>query len=95
MLVSLPSGGKLENISVKTINAETETLYKADQGDKKRAVPYNIEFFWSLNGKQYNSRIVSGKYELLQCNYKATKASAREARPADFRQEEVFKNFIS
>lgn len=94
VLVSLPSGGKLENISVKTINAETETLYKADQGNKKRAVPYNIEFFWSLNGKQYNSRIVFGEnMNYYNAIYKATKASAREARPADFRQEEVFKNF--
>ncbi|REC63507.1 hypothetical protein DRF65_05270 [Chryseobacterium pennae] len=93
-LVNLPSGGKLENISMKTINAETETLYNSAQGDKKRAVPYNIEFFWSLNGKYYNSRIVFGEnMNYYNAIYKATKASAKDARPSDFRQEEVYKNF--
>lgn len=93
-VVNLPSGGKLENISVKTINAETETLYSSDHGDKKRAVPYAIEFFWSLNGKQYNSRIVFGdQMNYYNAIYKATKASAKDARPADFRNEEVYRNF--
>ncbi|ROI06362.1 DUF2931 family protein [Chryseobacterium sp. G0240] len=92
--VALPGGGKLESISMKMINAEIETLYKPDQGNHKRAVPYNIEFFWSLNGKSYNSRIVFGdNMNYYNAIYRATKATGKDTQPADFRVEEVYKNF--
>lgn len=92
----LPEGGKIENIFIRRmINAEAEMFSGEDTSKEKRALPYNIEIFWTLNGKKYHSRIVFGNqmnyYNII---YKASLAKKEEeAYPSDFREQEVYQNF--
>lgn len=92
----LPQGGKIEEIHIKRmINGEAEVFSGEDTSKENRALPYNIELYWTLNGKKYHSRIVFGNqmnyYNII---YKASLAKKEEeAFPSDFRDQEVYLNF--
>lgn len=97
--INIPKNAKLEQVYIKMINAEAETTYNNDPAktlEKNHALPYNIEFFWELNGKRYNSRIVFGNnmnyYNVI---YKASLAKEVDRYPQDFTKEEVYEKFHS
>lgn len=94
--LNLPAGGIVETTYIKRmINGEAEVIQGIDQKESKRALPYDVEFFWSLNGKKFNTRIIFGdQINYYNTIYKASLAkSDQDPYPADFRTQEVYQNF--
>lgn len=94
--VNVPENAIVNSVYLKMINAEAETNYLkiSTAQPSKRAVPYQVEIVWTLNGKRYESRIIFAEGENhYNTIYKATIASSDNPYPADLTKEEIFQNF--
>ena len=94
--VNVPQNAVVNSVYLKMINAEAETNYLKISTDQpsQRAVPYQAEIIWTLNGKRYESRIIFAEGEnYYNTIYKATIASSDKPYPADLTKEEIYQNF--
>lgn len=97
--IEMPTGGKVDDLYMKMINAEAECIYDNsptldnDPG-KKRAIPYNLEIrCHDAKGRKYLSWIVMTESDqYLKSIYKGGKGKEF---PEDFREEEIYKVFQS